>query len=83
MVYVSRDSDWLKGLIENFLDQSKSDVLPLSGRGGGTSFRDQTQGTKQRTSNVFSRLQWTIFQIFRSSIHLVHKRLHHEPPINS
>lgn len=32
MVYVSRDSDWLKGLRENFLDQSKSDVLPLSGR---------------------------------------------------
>lgn len=52
MVYVSRDSDWLKGLRENFLDQSKSDVLPLSGHGGGASFRDQTQGTKQRTSNV-------------------------------
>lgn len=52
MVYVSRDSDWLKGLRENFLDQSKSDVLPLSGRGGSASFRDQTQGTKQRTSNV-------------------------------
>ena len=83
MVYVSRDSDWLKGLRENFLDQSKSDVLPLSGRGGGASFRDQTQGTKQRTSNVFSRLHWTKFQISRSSIHLVHKRLHHEPPINS
>lgn len=46
MVYVSRDSDWLKGLRENFLDQSKSDILPLSGRGGGASFRDQ-RGRKE------------------------------------
>lgn len=58
MVYVSRDSDWLKGLRENFLDQSKSDVLPLSGRGGWREF--SRSNTRNEATNIQRFFQITL-----------------------